>query len=605
MGTLRSRSVALLTVASVLSVLVLFVGYSPNKTDVPRRFNSAAQNAAPSAPPQLNCPGGVPFRPEPRKWKSAAECLGQYKTGLDQGSGDGLANFEERLGSAQRLPKSRYETMKMVYQHFETHDGKVIVEVGTSRSFRAAGPGVNNDDVCYWTPNEPKLWDWGAGAFTRVTAECLAHQVSSFTTVDLSANHIGRSRWMTQEFPFMHYVVESSEVFFRDYDGPPIDLLYLDTGDMNPIWFTAQLHLEEAKRLVERPAILSKDAIILIDDVRNQSPFHTINLKEFGAPKNEYGKSAYSIPYFKKQGFITLAEEYQWVFIPPQSPKQYSNTIPHYFTFVLLGAWAEIMQNGFLMSRKACGFDRLTPYLKAIHDNIAVTLSSNGVSWEAPDAARFYRLLGDAECLSIIKAYEAEWLQTTTPGPLQKFYQETTDLRFKSDVCRLVALSKTGGYYIDADQKPLSGFVDYLTPGVEFIGVLTDERKERHTRVAMPVGVGNLEGVRQANGLMGMTPGHPFIRRNLELIVESYRRDPTFAEGLGPPLAHQATTELASQLGNGKSYWFVESPNVEGDPNHDPIPFQGGGADCQFVMFDQPSKEPIFYTRVYVEGHSC
>ena len=72
---------------------------------------------------------------------------------------------------------------------------------------------------------------------------------------------------------------------------------------MHPIEPTAQLHLREAKIIVEKN-ILADNGIILIDDVRNCGP------KSRGE-KSDYGKAKYSIPYFLENGYEIIMDEYQ------------------------------------------------------------------------------------------------------------------------------------------------------------------------------------------------------------------------------------------------------------------------------------------------------
>ena len=100
------------------------------------------------------------------------------------------------------------------------------------------------------------------------------------------------------------YYVSSSEDFLEKVDKK-IDLLYLDTGDMTPIEYTAQLHLREAKIIVERN-LLAKDGLILIDDVKNVLP------RRFGETSN-LGKAKYSIPYFVDHGYKIVMDEYQYI----------------------------------------------------------------------------------------------------------------------------------------------------------------------------------------------------------------------------------------------------------------------------------------------------
>jgi len=201
-------------------------------------------------------------------------------------------------------PKSRYYTFKRAFKEFEENSMSTIVELGTTRSFVHGGlKGCNSNDERYWTPEDPTRWDWGAGCFTRMASECLAHTNPAIHTVDLARSHIMRCKVITKEFShFIKYYVMSSEAFLRQC-AFKIDLLYLDTGDITPIEPTAQLHLREAKIIVERD-LIAPGGFILIDDVRNQTP------KKFGEI-SDYGKAKYSLPYFLTHGFEIIEDEYQ------------------------------------------------------------------------------------------------------------------------------------------------------------------------------------------------------------------------------------------------------------------------------------------------------
>jgi len=232
--------------------------------------------------------------------------LKKYKNYLEKGTYDG-----HDWSYLKNLPKSRYFTFKKVFKHFEINKGKIIVELGTTRSFVHGGlEGCNLDDTKYWTPNNPERWDWGAGSFTRVAAESLYHLKPTFHTVDLASNHINRCRLITKPFSkIMTYHTMSSTDFLKKYSlaNGKIDLLYLDTGDMTPIEPTAKMHLKEAKIIVERN-LLSENGVIVIDDVKHPTP------RKFGE-KSELGKAKYSIPYFLKNGYKVLESEFQFVLI--------------------------------------------------------------------------------------------------------------------------------------------------------------------------------------------------------------------------------------------------------------------------------------------------
>jgi len=227
--------------------------------------------------------------------------LKQYKQFLIDGTYEG-----QNWSTFKKLPKSRYHTFKFAFNHFVENSGKIVVELGTSRSFVHGGhPGCNSSDISHWTPQEPKNWDWGAGFFTRMCATSLSSCNPEIHTIDICAEHIERCKIITADFhEIMHYHVISS-VDFLQHCGfqNGIDLLYIDTGDMTPIEPTALLQLEEAIVIVGRN-LISENGIIVIDDVKNQTP------KEYGEI-SDLGKAKYSLPYFLEHGFEMVQDEYQ------------------------------------------------------------------------------------------------------------------------------------------------------------------------------------------------------------------------------------------------------------------------------------------------------
>jgi hypothetical protein len=211
--------------------------------------------------------------------------------------------FEEFYG---RVPKFRYDTIKYCWDEVIKNNFKTIVELGTSRSFvDGKFPGCNSDDINFWEPENPDVWDWSAGCFTRVIGELIQGTDIDFITVDLEPRHIRRSKIMTEGLSNIEYIVMSSEDFLSCGEGK-IDFLYMDTGDMTPIEPTAQLHLREAQTIVDKN-LISSGGVILIDDVRNTTP------KIFAKEESDYGKAKYSIPYLIDNGFELIMDEYQVV----------------------------------------------------------------------------------------------------------------------------------------------------------------------------------------------------------------------------------------------------------------------------------------------------
>ncbi|MDN3504685.1 MAG: hypothetical protein P0S95_03820 [Rhabdochlamydiaceae bacterium] len=235
---------------------------------------------------------------------SSTTRLAPYKDYLEHGTyaGNDFSFFSP-------LPKSRYYTLQKVFEYFEANKGKVVVELGTTRSFvDGRFEGCNDNNPKYWEPTNPSKWDWGAGCFTYLVAKCLGPLNIKIYTVDLMRDHIQRCKVITQPFSnLISYNICSSVHFLRNYNSHnQIDLLYLDTGDITPIEPTARLHLQEA-RIIVRRNLIAPGGIILIDDVKHPAPIRIDH------DKSGLGKAKYSIPYFLNHGFELIDSEFQYI----------------------------------------------------------------------------------------------------------------------------------------------------------------------------------------------------------------------------------------------------------------------------------------------------
>jgi len=196
----------------------------------------------------------------------------------------------------------RYETFLYSFQHFEENSGKVIVELGTSRSFVSGGTeGCFSSKAKYWNPDKIESWDWGSGIFTKVCMECLTHLDIEFHSVDISKKAIKISKTITANYKNrIHYHLTSSENFLNKFNKK-IDLLYMDTADNDESG--AQIHLNDAKIIVKRN-LLSDKSVILIDD---------INLSDKLVALGLLSKGKYSIPFFLDNGYKLAINKYQVV----------------------------------------------------------------------------------------------------------------------------------------------------------------------------------------------------------------------------------------------------------------------------------------------------
>lgn len=221
--------------------------------------------------------------------------LNRYKNFLEHGTYYLINGY-----ASPRVIESRYYTFKKAFEYFKLCNGKIIVELGTSYNFVRGGlPGCNLDDASYFQPNNPETWDWSSGLFTRMAAECLEPLEPYIHTVDSNPNHIARCRVITEKFKHLiNYHVANSEAFLMGCPPESIDLLYIDTGEINNQ--TAQLHLREVAIVIEKN-LMSPHGIILIDDVRN-------SMVRDGS---KLGCGKYAIPFLLRNGYEIMEDEYQ------------------------------------------------------------------------------------------------------------------------------------------------------------------------------------------------------------------------------------------------------------------------------------------------------
>lgn len=127
----------------------------------------------------------------------SSSCLDRYRLLLDRFTAE---STDPSLFEGASIP-SRYESLRFAFDRFRRNGGRTVVELGTIRSFVHGGlPGCNDDDVRYWAPEDPQRWDWGAGLFSRLAAECLEDLAPRIVTVDLTRAHIRRCRIVTHEY---------------------------------------------------------------------------------------------------------------------------------------------------------------------------------------------------------------------------------------------------------------------------------------------------------------------------------------------------------------------------------------------------------------------
>jgi len=231
----------------------------------------------------------------------ALEMLDELKPYIERWTHEG-----QDYSHYEKPPLGRFYSLRYAFEYFVAMKGKTIVELGTLRSYVHGGhKGCNSSDDVLWDVTHPENWDWGSGCFSLLASLCLGEMGPHIHTVDISQEHIRRCRHMTQHLAKMFdYHVRDSIGFLQDF-GQSIDLLYVDSGDMTPVEETAKHQLQEVHTVVTR-GLMSKSGIIVIDDVRNTTPF------KYGDTSG-MGKAKLSIPFLEREGWKRYIDEYQVV----------------------------------------------------------------------------------------------------------------------------------------------------------------------------------------------------------------------------------------------------------------------------------------------------
>jgi len=168
-----------------------------------------------------------------------------------------------------------------------------IVELGSSRSYVNGGyEGCCLSDNQYWKENNPEIWDWGAGIFTKVFAENLIGKNYRLFTVDPNTDANIIVTTMCKKYDEVVICKEYSNDFLHNFNEK-IDFLYMD--HMETSEEAAIQHYNDIKIIIEKDQF-SENAIILIDDVGNT---------------DIEGKGKYSIPFLIENNYKIILHEHQ------------------------------------------------------------------------------------------------------------------------------------------------------------------------------------------------------------------------------------------------------------------------------------------------------
>lgn len=182
------------------------------------------------------------------------------------------------------------KTYELILENITPKRKYVIVELGTSRSFKSWGI---SSDLKDWHPENPEKWAWSDGCFTRLFLDNLEEYDIVMYTIDPCPDAISVVKTMTNDNKKIVVIQTTSTEFLKNFDDK-IDFLYMDHLESGKK--ACAVHLEDAKLIVEKD-LMNENSLILIDDTPK------LNI--------EFSKGKDSIPYLLNNGYETVIHEYQ------------------------------------------------------------------------------------------------------------------------------------------------------------------------------------------------------------------------------------------------------------------------------------------------------
>jgi hypothetical protein len=140
--------------------------------------------------------------------------------------------------------------------------------------------------------------DWGGAGFSTVLFAALFGQLGRghLTGVELNEQNAQFARFWTQQFAKHVSIVSAhSHDFLKSYSGPPIDVFYSDSLDVDEPGY-ADCCLEEVKLAI--PFLRDDRSLILIDDTVYTRGSWT-------------GKGVKAVPYLLESGWSIVRSGYQ------------------------------------------------------------------------------------------------------------------------------------------------------------------------------------------------------------------------------------------------------------------------------------------------------
>lgn len=237
--------------------------------------------------------------------------------------------------------------------------------------------------------------------------------------------------------------------------------------------------------------------------------------------------------------------------------------IPKHFHFVFFlerGSWINSTQPFSLISRDSPEYKKLNQEERLLIDNSQHSLVMN-----------------DAESVHYHDTESCEHATARFSPEMLKIYQGEADLRFRADICRVAAMYWEGGYFFDDDMLAYQPLVPLIRDNTNFASVVAVERDLFF------------------NSLIAVTPCHPVMRRNAEMLIEARRpyHDKKYDNLLGP-----VTLELAFNEIKPPQYQLFDEIYIDpSNTSYEHYPLLQSKFDCGIGILDKDIKKVIFCSR--------
>jgi len=283
--------------------------------------------------------------------------------------------------------------------------------------------------------------------------------------------------------------------------------------------------------------------------------------------------------------------------LQPQQSQPQRGKIPNNLIFIMADDWEKFLdpQNKTkLISAESDTYKKLPPVLQNNVENMKSTIEKHSIAGSPPSVQLFdTQMCEDAVQemggLNLLAFYRSLLLET-------KFGHQR--YAYRSDVCRLGALWKTGGYYFDVDMLANMDVREVVKPDTEFITIKS------------------IDGNSFFTSMIGATKGHPIIKNSADNIIEQYDKS---SENVGTFSLFSAfetwQKNVDKKVSNSTTQFLVEARQKPGDDRYESQPdrkevliktYDGpktpSAQGCELLVFDPSSKQIVFWSRIFNVG---